>query len=92
MPSQKPRVALTMPDDLNELFNKISDLNGMPKTKLIIELLESYKPVLIEMLNTLERIESDKENAKKIVREFGHTIVVKSSEVLGDISKEVQKL
>ena len=39
MPSRKPRVALTMPDDLNALFDRISDLNGTPKTKLIVELL-----------------------------------------------------
>ena len=46
MPSRKPRVALTVPDDLNALFDRISDLNGTPKTKLMIELLEAYKPVL----------------------------------------------
>lgn len=92
MPSQKPRVALTMPDDLNVLFDRISELNGMPKTKLIVELLQAYKPVLIEMLDTLEKIHADKENAQKIVKEFGQNLIMEASSILGDVSKEVQDL
>ena len=92
MPSRKPRVALTVPDDLNALFDRISDLNGMPKTKLMIELLEAYKPVLEEMLDTLEKIHADKENAQKIIKEFGQNLVMEASSILGDVSKEVKDL
>ena len=92
MPSRKARVALTMPDDLNELFDRISELNGMPKTKLIVELLQAYEPVLIEMLDTLEKIHADKENAQKIVKQFGQNLVMEASSILGDVSKEVQDL
>jgi len=58
-----------MPDDLNALFDRISELNGTPKTKLIVELLQAYEPVLTEMLDTLEKIHADKENAQKIVKQ-----------------------
>ena len=92
MPSQKPRVALTMPDDLNALFDRISALNGVPKTKIMVELLTAYKPVLEEMLDTLEKIHADKENAQKIVKEFGQNLILEASSFLGDISKEVQEL
>ena len=92
MPSRKPRVALTVPDDLNALFDRISDLNGTPKTKLMIELLEAYKPVLEEMLDTLEKIHADKENAQKIVKQFGQNLVMEASSILGDVSKEVRDL
>lgn len=92
MPSRKPRVALTMPDDLNTLFDRISELNGMPKTKLIVELLQAYEPVLTEMLDTLEKIHADKENAQKIVKQFGQNLVMEASSILGDVSKEVQDL
>lgn len=92
MPSRKPRVALTVPDDLNALFDRISDLNGTPKTKLMIELLEAYKPVLTEMLDTLEKIHADKENAQNIVKQFGQNLVMEASSILGDVSKEVQDL
>ncbi|TDH74535.1 hypothetical protein DWA24_20690, partial [Acinetobacter baumannii] len=90
MPSRKPRVALTMPDDLNALFDRISELNGTPKTKLIVELLQAYEPVLTEMLDTLEKIHADKENAQKIVKQFGQNLVMEASSILGDVSKEVQ--
>ena len=92
MPSRKSRVALTVPDDLNALFDRISDLNGTPKTKLMIELLEAYKPVLEEMLDTLEKIHADKENAQKIVKQFGQNLVMEASSILGDVSKEVRDL
>lgn len=92
MPSRKPRVALTMPDDLNALFDRISELNGTPKTKLIVDLLQAYEPVLTEMLDTLEKIHADKENAQKIVKQFGQNLVMEASSILGDVSKEVQDL
>ena len=92
MPSRKPRVALTMPDDLNALFDRISELNGTPKTKLIVELLQAYEPVLVEMLDTLEKIHADKENAQKIVKQFGQNLVMEASSILGDVSKEVRDL
>lgn len=92
MPSRKPRVALTMPDDLNALFDRISELNGTPKTKLIVELLQAYEPVLTEMLDTLEKIHADKENAQKIVKQFGQNLVMEASSILGDFSKEVKDL
>lgn len=81
-----------MPEDLNALFDRISELNGSPKTKLMVELLEAYKPVLEEMLDTLEKIHADKENAQKIVKEFGQNLVLEGSSLLGEISKEVQDL
>ena len=92
MPSRKARVALTMPDDLNALFDRISELNGIPKTKLIVELLQAYEPVLTEMLDTLEKIHADKENAQKIVKQFGQNLVMEASSILGDVSKVVQDL
>lgn len=92
MPSRKPRVALTMPDDLNDLFDRISELNGTPKTKLIVELLQAYEPVLVEMLDTLEKIHADKENAQKIVKQFGQNLVMNASSIIGEVSKEVQDL
>ena len=39
MPSQRPRVALTLPDDLNAILDQVSDYQGTPKTKLITDIL-----------------------------------------------------
>lgn len=92
MPSQKPRVALTLPDDLNVVFDRIAELQGIPKTKVILELLTAYQPILEQTLNALEKIEQDKENAQKIAKEFGQNLLLDASLMLGNVSKEVKDL
>lgn len=92
MPSQKPRVALTLPDDLNAVFERISELQGIPKTKVILELLTAYQPILEETVKALEKIQNDKENAKTIAKEFAHTMLLDANSMLGDMSKEVKDL
>jgi hypothetical protein len=56
MPSQKPRVALTIPDDLNEVLQDLSDLNEVPKSKLIVELLVQMQPILSAQRDALESV------------------------------------
>lgn len=92
MPSRKPRVALTLPDDLNDLFDRIGDLQGVPKTKVILELLTAYQPILEETLKALEKIEKDKENAQKIAKEFGQNLLLDANVMIGSMSKEVKDL
>lgn len=92
MPSQKPRVALTLPDDLNAVFERIAVLQGVPKTKVILELLTAYQPVLQEMLIALEKIEQDKQNAPKIAKEFAQNMLLDLNSMMGDMSKEVKDL
>ena len=62
------------------------------KQRLWLSFLTAYKPVLEEMLDTLEKIHADKENAQKIVKEFGQNLVMEASSILGDVSKEVKDL
>lgn len=92
MPSQKPRVALTLPDDLNAVFERLSKKQGIPKTKIILELLTAYQPILEETLEALEKIEKDKDNAKQIAKEFGQNMLLDANVMLGTVSKEVQDL
>lgn len=92
MPSQKPRLALTLPDDLNEIFDRIAAFQGVPKTKVIVELLEAYKPVLKETLDAIEKIENDRENAQQIAKEFGQNLLLDAQVMMGTISQEVKDL
>ena len=62
MPSRKPRIALTVPDDINATLDRLSELTGTVKTKLIIEMLEEYLPVLDRMVLAFEGIQKDKES------------------------------
>lgn len=70
MPSRKPRVALTVPDDINSTLDRLSDLTGTPKTKLILEMLEEYMPILDRTIDSLEQIQADKANAPNIAKQF----------------------
>ena len=45
MANQKKRIALTVPDDMDAILDRLSDLTKLPKTKLIMEMLEEYLPV-----------------------------------------------
>lgn len=92
MPNQNPRIALTVPKDLNDTLQRLSDLQGVPKTKIILELLTTYQPILEETLNALDKIHKDKENAQQIVKEFGQNLLLDASVMLGQVSKEVKDL
>lgn len=92
MSNQNPRIALTVPKDLNDTLQRLSDLQGVPKTKIILELLTAYQPILEETLNALDKIHKDKENAQQIAKEFGQNLLLDASVMLGQVSKEVKDL
>ena len=50
MPTQKPRIALTVPDDLNELLDNLSELMGKPKSTFIVEFLIDAQPLFQKAL------------------------------------------
>ncbi|MEG2709299.1 MAG: hypothetical protein RR968_09195, partial [Vagococcus sp.] len=92
MPTQKPRIALTVPDDLNDLLDRLSDLSGTPKTKLIVEMLQQYSPVLEQVLSAMEQMKADKEKAPQIAKKFANEMLLDATSMVGDFSKEVKKL
>ena len=54
MPSQKPRLNLTLDDELNDLITDLAKLMGIPKTRVITDVLKDVLPVLTEMRDALE--------------------------------------
>ena len=63
MPTQKPRIALTVPEDLNELLDNLSELMGKPKSTFIVEFLIDAQPLFQELYNTIN-------HAKEISRQY----------------------
>lgn len=61
MPTQKPRVAITLDDDLNDTLEGISKLTGTPKSKVIVSFLHELMPMFKELLESLEHIEKTKD-------------------------------
>jgi|TARA_R110000787_G_C13314760_1_gene435855 hypothetical protein len=62
MPSQKPRIALTVDDDLNEILEDLSKLMGnKPKSRIITDLLVDVTPMLIDLRDALQLAEQKKD-------------------------------
>lgn len=92
MPSRKPRVALTLPDDLNVLLDQVADYQGTPKTKLITDILLECKPIFEQMLSAYKLIEENKEGTADIVKKFGAQAVVEASSKTTALAQEFASL
>ena len=92
MPSRKPRVALTLPDDLDALLDQVADYQGTPKTKLITEILLECKPVLQQMLSAYKLIQENKEGAADIIKNFGAQAVAEASSKTAALAQDVASL
>ena len=88
----RKRIALSVPPDMEELLDKISELTGQPKTKIILEMLEQYVPILEQMLKALEQIRDNKENAFNIAKQFASEMLLDGNQKLGQIATEVKNL
>ena len=88
----RKRIALSVPPDMEELLDKISELTGQPKTKIILEMLEQYVPILEQMLKALEQIRDNKEDALYIAKQFASEMLLDGNKKLGQISTEVKNL
>ena len=88
----RKRIALSVPPEMEEVLDKISDLTGQPKTKIILEMLEQYVPVLEQTLEALEQIRDNKEDALSIVQKFAGDLLLEGNQKLGQIATEVKNL
>ncbi|WP_257222737.1 MULTISPECIES: hypothetical protein [unclassified Acinetobacter] len=88
----RKRIALSVPPEMEEVLDKISDLTGQPKTKIILEMLEQYVPVLEQTIEALEQIRDNKENALSIVQKFAGDLLLDGNQKLGQIATEVKNL
>ena len=88
----RKRIALSVPPDMEELLDKISELTGQPKTKIILEMLEQYVPILEQMLKALEQIRDNKEDALNIAKQFASETLLDGNQKLGQIATEVKNL
>lgn len=92
MPAKNPRTNLTLPADLDAVITDISRLQGIPKAKVITELLLEVQPVLEQTRDALLAVHENKEDALNIARNFAHSMIVDGNEKLGLIASEVKKL
>ena len=90
--AQKKRIALTVPDDVDAVLEKLSSLTGAPKTRIIMEMLQEYLPIFERTADALEQIVSDKENAIEIAKKFASELLLDGNEKLGIVASVVKNL
>ena len=79
----RKRIALSVPPEMDDVLDRISVLTQQPKTKIILELLEEFVPVLQQTLDALEQIQENKENAVNIAKQFAHEMLLDGNQKLG---------
>ncbi|MDW2812505.1 ribbon-helix-helix protein, CopG family, partial [Acinetobacter baumannii] len=85
-------IALSVPPEMDEVLERLAALTNQPKTKLILEMLEEYVPVLEQAINALEQIQANKENASNIAKQFASEMLLDGNQKLGQIASEVKNL
>ena len=88
----RKRIALSVPPEMDEVLERLAVLTNQPKTKLILEMLEEYAPILEQTLNALEQIKANKENAPNIAKQFATEMLLDGNQKLGNIASEVKNL
>lgn len=89
---RRKRIALSVPEDMDAILERLAVLTGQPKTKLIMEMLNEYLPVLEKTINALEQIHANKDQAADIAKQFANDILLDGNEKLGIIATEAKKL
>ena len=87
MPSQKPRLNLTLDEDLNEIITDLSELMGIPKTRVITDLLKDVLPVLTEVRDALKLAKEKKSVVPNLAR-----LAASANAGIGVINKEMADL
>lgn len=87
MPSQKPRLNLTLDDELNDVITDLSKLMGIPKTRVITDLLKDVLPVLTEVRDALNLAKEKKNVVPNLAR-----LAASANAETGVINKEMADL
>ena len=88
----RKRNALSVSPKMDDILERLSDFTKQPKSKLIIEMLEEYAPILEQTLTALEQIKANKENAPNIAKQFATEMLLDGNQKLGSIASEVKNL
>lgn len=87
MPSQKPRIALTVDNDLNTLLEDLSVLMKKPKSTIITDLLVDVTPMLTDLRDALQLAEQ-KKDIKPVLARMTASANIKTAEMNNDMLKQ----
>lgn len=88
MPSRKTRINLTVEDDMNQLFQELSDLTGVPKARLIMDFLVEAKPAFLAMKRGLKMVKSSREKLPSVMLD----LIAQANEQTAVMNKEMSDI
>ncbi len=88
----RKRIALSVSEEQDIILERMSVLTNQPKTKLIMEIIDEFLPVLEKTVDALQQIQENKEKGPQIAKQFASEILMDSNEKLGLIATEAKKL
>lgn len=90
MSKQKPRIALTVEEDLNNILDEISVLTKTPKSTFITGFLTDAKPLLIDLRDAL-KLAKDKKDYMPTLLKITASTNARAAEVNSEMSDLMSK-
>lgn len=84
MTDRKPRINVTVDDDLNKLLEDLSVLMKKPKSTIITDLLVDVTPMLTDLRDALQLAEQ-KKDIKPVLARMTATANIKTAEMNNDM-------
>lgn len=61
MPTSKPRINLSVDEDMNELLAELAALQGIPKATLVVQYLDMLRPHMVEIRDAIRMVNEKKD-------------------------------
>ena len=87
MTDRKPRINVTVDDDMNELIAELAALQGIPKATLITQYLDMLRPHMVEIRDAI-RMVNDKKDPSPHLRKM----LLNTQQDFLDVLKEELKI
>jgi hypothetical protein len=66
MPTVKPRINLSVDEDMNELLAELAALQGIPKATLVTQYLDMLRPHMVEIRDAIRMVNEKKDPSKHL--------------------------
>ena len=83
MTDRKPRINVTVDDDMNELIAELAALQGIPKATLITQYLDMLRPHMVEIRDAIKMVNDKKDPSPQLRK-----MLLDGQQQLFDVIKE----
>ena len=83
MTDRKPRINVTVDDDMNELLTALSKFEGKPKATLITQYLDMLRPHMVEIRDAIKMVNDKKDPSPQLRK-----MLLDGQQQLFDVIKE----